>query len=127
MKRTFDCLHFLDNHSICILEICHIVTPRPAKNPKAFHWLLINKKNSQVKLLRSKAIDSAHQKGERYFDLGYLNYNHSSGTFIEGPNAFSHELEVFSCDHVPQEILALVQHFLWSKAELSDQSSAGEH
>lgn len=127
MNQTFECLHFLDNHSISILEICESAAPAPAKRLQVLRWLLIDKKNRQVKLLRSKAIDSAHQQGERYFDLGYLNYNHRSGTFIEGPNAFSHELDIGSCDHVPQDILSMVQHFLLSTTELSEHSSGYEN
>jgi len=120
MIRTFECLHYLDNHSICILEICHVVTTHE-NEPGVFVWLLIDKKNSQVKPLRSKAIDLAHHQGERYFDLGYLKYDHTRGTFIEEFDASRHGLEVCSCDQVPQYILSLVQHWLLS-TDLSDHS-----
>ncbi|MHA4895997.1 hypothetical protein ACXZ1K_14690 [Pedobacter sp. PWIIR3] len=103
MTAEFECLCFLDNSSLCILEI---------KHQEKFVWLLLNKLTLTVKQMNFGSIDHHGDIVERYFDLGYLKYDPSSGVFIEKYNSGQHPLENKNCSEVPEIYLNSIAEFL---------------
>lgn len=103
MRVNFECLYFLDNTNLCIIEI---------KKEQNYHWLLINKESLNIKPLEFKSMDASGQVAERFFDLGYLKFNPTAGVFIEKFNSGQHPLCNKNCEEVPDVYLNAIASFL---------------
>ena len=92
MKPKFDCLYFLDNTSVFIIEIKRTDLAEDADISAVYNWMKIDKSTLQVNLLSFRAMDSSAQIEERFFEEGYLKFNEHEGTFIEKFNSGQHQL-----------------------------------
>jgi hypothetical protein len=90
---SFDCLYFLENFSMQIIEIKRTDLPEDAELSKKFKWLKFDKETDQLSELEFSAMDSSGEIEERYFEQGYLKFNNSTGTFIEKFNSAQHPLD----------------------------------
>lgn len=92
MKPKFDCLYFLDNTDIFIIEIKRTDLAEDADISEIYKWVKINKSTLDVSALSFRAMDSSAQVEERFFEEGYLKFNENEGTFIEKFNSGQHQL-----------------------------------
>jgi hypothetical protein len=106
-QYSFNCHAFLDNTSLCILEISINVATGSSVN-SSFHWLLIHKQDLSVRELRLKSRDDSNWVQERFFDIGYLKYNASEGIFIPAGNQQMHPLALQECSDIPAAYLNAV-------------------
>ena len=111
MRVNFECLYFLDNNDLCIIEIKKYVTD-DASAAQRYQWLLINKKSLIIKPLQFRSMDASGDLAERFFDLGYLKFDPKSGVFIEKFNSGQHSLCNKTCEEVPDEYLNAIAGFL---------------
>lgn len=111
MQKNFDCLCFLDNQNICILQIS-----RPLNTITGYEkndeWLLLQKNDMSVISMSLKSRDESYEVQERYFNLGYLKYNPKEGIFIEMANTGQHSLQTRDCSIVPSSYLFAVQNYM---------------
>ena len=108
---NFNCHSFLDNRTISLLEIS--IKDHSTHAPTIiFHWLLINKQSLKVTTLQLKSRDDSDSIQERFFDLGYLKYDASTGVFISQQTNELHPLDNTSCHHVPDPLLQAVESYL---------------
>ena len=89
----FECLFFLENFYLQLIEVKRIDLPEDADISEKFKWLWIDKETIQISPLNFTAMDSAGEIEERYFEEGYLKFNNSTGTFIEKYNSAQHPLD----------------------------------
>jgi hypothetical protein len=89
----FECLYFLENPSIQLIEIKRNDLSSDAEISQKFRWLRINKESMQVSMLEFSSMDSSGEIEERYFQQGYLKFNLTTGTFIEKYNSAQHPLD----------------------------------
>jgi len=109
--QNFNCHSFLDNNTISLLEIS-VKDNTTAAPTLSFYWLLINKQSLKVTRLQLKSRDDSDSIQERFFDLGYLKYDASTGVFISQHSNELHPLENTSCHHVPDPLLQAVENYL---------------
>ena len=108
---NFNCHSFLDNKTISLLEIS--IKDNSTHAPTIiFHWLLINKQSLKVNSLQLRSRDDSDSIQERFFDLGYLKYDSSTGVFISQKTHELHTLENTNCHHVPGPLLQAVESYL---------------
>lgn len=111
MQKSFNCLCFLDNYNICIMEIS-----RPVKTvtgyEKNHEWLLLRKDDMSIKALSLKSRDDSYEVEERYFNLGYLKYNPKQGVFIETANMGQHPLQNSDCNGIPETYLQSIENYI---------------
>ncbi len=103
MRVNFECLYFLDNNDLCIIEI---------KKEQNNQWFLINKESLNIKPMQFKSMDASGQIAEHFFDLGYLKFNPIAGIFIEKFNSGQHPLSNKNCEEVPDVYLHAIDSFL---------------
>lgn len=103
----FDCHSFLNNDTLAILEIS---TKSDSADPQAtaYHWLLIDKRTLNVKKLNLNSRYNSPSIQERYFDMGYLKYDATTGVFIPQHSSEIHPLEHLTCDDIPKNLLNAV-------------------
>lgn len=92
MHLNFECLYFLENTDLYILEIRKTTAPIDAEPAAKFRWLKIGKEKLDISPFTFAAMDSAGEIEERFFEEGYLKFNHTDGTFIEKYNSAQHPL-----------------------------------
>jgi hypothetical protein len=126
LMRSFNCHAFLDNTTICILEIS-VKTPALNFVPRSFHWILIHKLDLSVRELSLKARDDSNWVQERFFDMGYLKYNSSEGIFISAPANELHPLQPRDCSHVPEMYLSAVEAWIYQLRDISVLSERGRN
>ena len=111
MQKSFDCLCFLDNQNICIMQIS-----RPVKTAVGYQkndeWLLLQKTDMSIKSMSLKSRDDSYEVQERYFNLGYLKYNPKEGIFIEMANTGQHPLQTRDCEIIPAPYLNAVKNYM---------------
>jgi len=103
MPTFFDCLFFLDNTSLCIVEV---------KWERSVQWLLIDKGNLHIQPLTFKSMDTSDLVEERFFDLGYLKFDPVQGIFIEKFNSAQHHLANKSKEDLPAQFKQAIAEFL---------------
>lgn len=89
----FECLYFLENFNLQILEVKHTDLPEDAEVEEKFKWLRIDKQTLQIDQLHFSAMDSSGEIEERYSQEGYLKFSNTTGTFIEKYNSAKHPLD----------------------------------
>ncbi|KQC00748.1 hypothetical protein [Pedobacter sp. Hv1] len=92
MKPKFDCLYFLDNTTVFIIEIKRTDLAEGADISAVYNWMKIDKATLEVTSLSFRSMDSSAQVEERFFEEGYLKFNEDEGTFIEKFNSGQHQL-----------------------------------
>ena len=107
---SFNCHAFLDNDTLCILEIS--LQHKSRSEEHQYHWLIVNKNDLTVRPLKLKSTDSSPSVKERFFDLGYLKYDATTGVFIEVSATEFHPLENKNCNQVPDAYLNVVESYL---------------
>lgn len=105
----FDCHDFFDNTNLCIMEIS--VTDVDA-HKRRYEWLLIDKSNLSIKPMSLKTRDGSASVQERFFDLGFLKYDATSGVFIETVDKDVHPLEHKGCEEIPSDYISAVTKYL---------------
>lgn len=111
MQKKIDCRYFLDNQSLCFLEIA---TPLHSIDDKQknYEWLLFNKIDQSIKMLSLKSRDESTEVQERYFNLGFLKFSLREGVFIETGNKGQYRLENKACEGIPEEYMQTIENFL---------------
>ncbi|KQB98612.1 hypothetical protein [Pedobacter sp. Hv1] len=89
----FDCIFFLENVYLQIIEVKRNDLASDADISEKFKWLRIEKETLQITPLNFASMDSSGDIEERYFLEGYLKFNSSTGTFIEKYNSAQHHLD----------------------------------
>lgn len=89
----FDCLYFLENFSMIIIEIKRTDLSEDAEIGEKFKWLKFDKETNEISELNFSSMDSSEEIEERYFEQGYLKFNNTTGTFIEKYNSAQHPLD----------------------------------
>ncbi len=89
---VFECLFFLENTSMYIIEVKRTDLPADAEPSHKFKWLRIAKTDLETETLIFQSMDSAGDLEERFFEQGYLKFNEIEGTFIEKYNSGQHPL-----------------------------------
>jgi hypothetical protein len=112
MPADFDCLYFLDNSTLCILEIKRIDVADHAPAEEKYQWLLLYKEHLDIKPLLFKSQDNSGEVEERFFDLGYLKFDLHEGVFIEKFNSAQHRLQNKDCKQFPEKYQNAVTRFL---------------
>jgi hypothetical protein len=90
---NFECLYFLENFYLYIIEVKRTDLPHNAPASEKFKWLRIEKEQMEVSQLTFASMDSSGDIEERYFEEGYLKFNGEIGTFIEKYNFAQHPLD----------------------------------
>jgi len=110
-QNSFDCLCFLDNQNICILQIS-----RPQDSGSGYlkhdEWLLLQKTDMSIKSMSLRSRDDSYEVQERYFNLGYLKYTPKEGIFIELANTGQHPLQTRNCEVIPAPYLSAVKNYM---------------
>ena len=91
--NRFECLYFLENFYMLIIEIKRLGLPEGTEISEKFKWIKIDKDTSEITQLHFSAMDSSGEIEERYFEEGYLKFNNTIGTFIEKYNSAQHPLD----------------------------------
>jgi len=109
MQTDLECLLFLENSTVSIMEI---------KYQGQIKWLQVNNASMQVTPLSEQSADSSREVQERFFDLGYLKFNTQSGIFIEKYNSAQHSLSLRGESDVPVPYLIAIDEFLNGRLQL---------
>lgn len=78
----------------------------------ARQWLLIHKRQLNVRQLQLKSRDDSSSVHERYFDLGYLKFDAQAGVFIQQQSNELHQLINSNCEGIPEQLLIAVEAYL---------------
>jgi len=110
MPTTFKCLSFLDSAQCCIVEIALIVSEGKHMT-RLFRWLLVRKADLRVSQMWLPSDDNSRQEQERYFDIGFLNFDPDKGVFTQQDrSSYAPEQEPLE---VPEDhVLAAISDFL---------------
>ena len=109
---AFECLYFLDNNDISVIEVKLNGLPDNATASEKFHWLKIEKQNLSISALTFGAMDSSGEIEERYFEEGFLKFSAETGTFIEKYNSAQHKLNILAPTLLPEKtFLAISTYF----------------
>ncbi|WP_147273638.1 hypothetical protein [Pedobacter chinensis] len=109
---TFECLYFLDNFYLAIVEVKRNGLAESATAAEKFHWIRYDRETRTIVPLAFRSMDSAGEVEERYFEQGYLKFNAAIGTFIEKYNSAQHPLNRISCSELPEEISSAITDYL---------------
>lgn len=109
---AFECLYFLENFYLGIIEVKRLDLDDDASVAEKFHWLKIDKESIKVCPLTFHSMDSAGEIEERYFEQGFLKFNNTIGTFIEKYNSAQHHLQHSGCLEVSEEIEKAINAYL---------------
>ncbi|MBB5440102.1 hypothetical protein HDC92_003800 [Pedobacter sp. AK017] len=118
MSVSFECLYFLDNQQLCIVEIKLNNVLSATEKKDHYKWLLINKRTMDVKEMRFNAMDSTAQIEERFFDLGYLKFDAQKGVYISKDPKEQYQLEKANCETVPEMIADAIAAYLDKTASI---------
>lgn len=77
-----------------------------------YQWFMIQKSDLKVIPLNLRFVDSSTMVEERYFDEGYLKFDHTSGTYIEKYNSAQHGLVQVSAMAVPTLVHEAIANFI---------------
>ena len=108
----FECLFFLENLDLQIIEIKRSDLPEDADLSERFKWLRVETATMQISILNFASTDSSGEIEERYFKEGYLKFNHQVGTFIEKYNSAQHALDRRIDCKIPSELQIALIDFL---------------
>lgn len=112
MKPKFDCLYFLENTAIFIIEIKRTDLSEDADSSSVYQWMKIDKSTLGITLLSFRSMDSSAQVEERFFEEGYLKFNEHDGTFIEKFNSGQHQLTNRKNDILSEPIKDSIENYL---------------
>ncbi len=112
MSPAFTCIYFLENTDTYILEIKRNDLSQDEDVSKIYQWMRVSKDFQQTSPLTFRSMDSSLEVEERYFEEGFLKFNHNTGTFIEKYNSAQHQLESKNSSEVPQELTNAINNFL---------------
>jgi hypothetical protein len=112
MTPEFNCLYYLENDTICILEIKRTDLPENADIAERFRWLQLKIASLKVESLEFRSMDRSDNVEERFFEQGYLKFNPETGTFIEKFNSAQHKLEVKNINTFPSAYKNVICDFL---------------
>jgi hypothetical protein len=101
---SFECLYFLENFYLALIEVKRLDLPENAATSEKFHWLKIDRETLKITPLTFRSMDSSSKVEERYFEEGFLKFNPTIGTFIEKYNSALHPLQRKVCQEVPISI-----------------------
>jgi hypothetical protein len=90
---NFECLYFLENFYLYIIEIERTNLLEQADSSEKFMWLRIDKETLEITRLTFRSMDAAGEIEERYFEEGFLKFNNEIGTYIEKYNSAQHPLD----------------------------------
>jgi hypothetical protein len=90
---NFECLYFLENFYLYIIEVKRIGVPEDVDASEKFAWLRIDKDTLDIAPLTFRSMDAAGEIEERYFEEGFLKFNNEIGTYIEKYNSAQHPLD----------------------------------
>lgn len=119
MRPAFNCLYYLEDGKICIVEIKRTDLTADADIAEVFRWLMIDKQSADVSGLDFRSLDRSDNIEERFFDQGYLKFNPEQGTFIEKFNSAQHPLENKTKTELPSNIRTAIENFLQVGSEIS--------
>jgi|GEM_PF-1235804 len=108
---SFQCHSYLDNNSVCILEVS-IPDDRNGYPIRDFHWFLFQKTSLTFQEMQLKSADASSSVQERFFDLGYLKYKGDEGVFIVQQQPVIHPLRLIESKQVPDTYLTVVRDHL---------------
>lgn len=109
---AFQCLYYLENSYLDIIEVKTLDLPEIATAAERFHWLRIEKESLKISQLTFRSMDSSGEVEERYFEEGFLKFNQTIGTFIEKYNSAQHPLHHRNCTEVPPAIQKTIGEYL---------------
>jgi hypothetical protein len=112
MSPAFTCIYFLENTDTYILEIKRNDLPQDEDVSKIYQWMRVSKDFQHTDPLTFRSMDSSIEVEERYFDEGFLKFNHSTGTFIEKFNSAQHKLEAKNNSEIPLDLTQVINDFL---------------
>jgi hypothetical protein len=112
MLPAFTCIYFLENTDTYILEIKRNNVPVNEDASKIYQWMRVSKDFKHADPLTFRSMDSSVEVEERYFEEGFLKFNHHSGTFIEKFNSAQHKLEAKSSSEIPLDLTQAINDFL---------------
>jgi hypothetical protein len=110
--HNFKCLYNLENFDFWILEIKRTDLGNDALAAEQFKWLKINKEDLAIIALHFSSMDSAGTIEERYFQEGYLKFDHETGTFIEKYNSAQYSLTRMTDLELSSPVAAAIADFL---------------
>ena len=116
---TFDCLYFLENQQLYIIEVKRTGIPEHSTADEKFKWLKIDRETLEVQQLNFRSMDSSGQVEERYFEEGFLKFNANSGTYIEKYNSGQHQLENMSEQAPPKSVIDAIGMYVMHLQETS--------
>lgn len=93
LMPIFECLYFLENPTVQLIEIKRTDLAGDVEVSQKFKWLRIDKETMKISALDFSSMDSSGEIEERYFEQGYLKFNQAMGTFIEKYNSAQHPLD----------------------------------
>lgn len=112
LTSSISCKQILENSDHFLVEIKKVDQGDIFEN---LQWLKVSKDLSEVKTLTLRAIDSSFEIEERFFDEGYLKFNHQKGIFIEKFNSGQHHYQSNGKEHEPVLIHFLYHYFFGPK------------
>lgn len=110
----FECIYFLENADLYMLEVKRKDCPENAPVSDIFSWLRIDKQLLTISSLTFRMMDASDQVEERYFDEGFLKFNETEGTYIEKYNAAQHPLTRRKDFTLPTVLTNAIETFLMS-------------
>jgi hypothetical protein len=123
---AFECLFFLENSSLQIIEIKRNDLTEDAEASEKFKWLRIDKETLQIIPLNFASMDSSGEIEERYFNEGYLKFNNTTGTYIEKYNSAQHPLDRRMDFKISSALENTITDFLHNE-RLFDKAIPGQH
>jgi hypothetical protein len=103
--------HFFETSAFYILEVTSN-NPSIENFSSNNQWLMIDKNSFLVSPLHIRFTDSSSVVEERYFEEGYLKFNHTSGTYIEKYNSAQHSLVQIPAIAIPSAAHQAVADFI---------------
>lgn len=113
----FECLYFLENFYLDIIEVKRLDLPHAASAAEKFHWLKIEKETKRVSPLTFRSMDSSGEIEERYFEEGFLKFKSTSGTFIEKYNSAQHPLHHRDCLKLSSDLAQSIEAYFAQTVE----------
>lgn len=105
-------LFFLENDSICIIEIKRTDLPGEQNPDKVYHWLLFDKKSQQLEKLAFVSMNSQPNVQERTFQQGQLRFTAEAGTFTEQQTGQQQELKLGRPAELPEDLTRAIDAYL---------------
>ncbi|WP_443943916.1 hypothetical protein ACJVDH_13405 [Pedobacter sp. AW1-32] len=112
MSSIYEILYLFESPNLAITEIKRLDLAADADISDVYHWLYLDKKTGELLKLWFRSMDSSMEIEERYFEQGYLKFNHNKATFIEKYNSAQHNLDKRENNDASAAILASIHHYL---------------